>query len=281
VQVLGHRTRPLLDFYHVMMLLTWTQTLAFIAAAYLVVNALFAVGYLVTGGIANSHGTFLDAFFFSVQTMGTIGYGAMYPQTFAANWLVVIESIVSITLTALATGLVFAKFSRPTARVVFTREAVISPHNGTPSLMFRVGNERRNRIVDARIHVTLLRGETLKEGSRFYRQLDLKLSRDHSLSLSRSWSIFHVIDETSPLFGATPESLVEADAEVQVLVVGLDDTSMQIVQASHRYFAEQVIFGARHIDILNEDEDGNVTLDLTKFHDTTPSGATDDFPYPL
>src|SRR5215471_509692 len=234
IRIVGLHPRPLLDFYHGMMQLTWTATLLVIGAAYLVVNALFALGYLATGGVENAApGSFADAFYFSVETMGTIGYGAMFPKSDAANVLMVAESITSLILTALATGLVFAKFSRPTARVIFTREAVISPWNGVPTLMLRIGNARGNLIVDARIRMVLIRTEKLAEGGTFYRMVDLKLTRAHALSLTRSWSVQHAIDEHSPLYGATHESLVEQEVELQVLMVGLDDTSMQTIHASH------------------------------------------------
>src|SRR4029077_8819838 len=134
--------------------------LGVIALGYLVANALYAVAYELVGGIENAKvGSFGDAFFFSVQTMGTIGYGAMYPKTLAANMLVVSESLVSLILTALATGLVFAKFSRPNARIVFSDYAVICPFNGVPTLMFRIGNERGNAIVDAQIRAIATRTE--------------------------------------------------------------------------------------------------------------------------
>jgi inward rectifier potassium channel len=282
VRVHGARKTPLRDFYYATLGQPWSVTLLMIASAFLAVNALFALGYWVAGGIANANPhSFADAFFFSVQTMGTIGYGAMYPASRAANWLVVAESIVGLTLTALATGLIFAKFSRPTARIVFSREAAISPMNGIPTLMFRIGNERRNPIVDAKIRVSLVRTELTHEGKTFYRMQDLKLTRDRALSLSRSWSVIHAIDETSPLRDATPDSLVRDEAELQVLVVGLDDTSMQPVHARHQYSVDCIRWGARLVDILSEADDGALVLNLRLFHDVEPTPPTSDFPYSL
>src|SRR4051812_37199282 len=199
--IIGHRRTPLRDFYHALLQMPWWGTLATISALYLVANALFALGYLATGGLAHAEpGSFGDAFFFSVQTMGTIGYGAMYPTTRLANAVVVLESIVGLLVTALATGLVFAKFSRSTARVVFSREAVISPLDGVPTLSFRVGNERGNAIVDVQLRMTMVRTEVTREGSTFYRTLDVKLVRDRILSLARSWTVMHRIDDASPFF---------------------------------------------------------------------------------
>jgi inward rectifier potassium channel len=280
-QVIGAEDAPLSDFYHALLRLPWQVTFAVIAGTFLVANAIFAVAYLLVGGVAHAQpSSFLDAYFFSVQTMGTIGYGVLAPETPAANFVVVVESITGLTLTALATGLVFAKFSRSTARLVFSREAVICPMNGVPTLMFRMSNQRGNQIVGARIRVALGRTEKTAEGETFYRTLDLRLQRDHLLSLSRSWSVLHTIDETSPLHGETPESLVSKEVELQVLVVGLDDISMQTVHAGHRYFTHQVLFGRRNVDVLSEAPDGDIVLDLRKFHDTEATKPTASFPYP-
>jgi inward rectifier potassium channel len=279
VRVIGAPRTPLRDFYHALMQLGWPATIGFIAFVYFVVNLVFASAYFECDGIehADPH-SFLDAFYFSVQTMGTIGYGFMYPKTHFANAVVVVESTASIILTALATGLVFAKFSRPTARLMFSERMTFSPMNGVPTLAFRVGNQRRNRIVEAQLRVSLARTERTLEGKDFYRSTDLKLVRDR-LSLTRSWNVLHVVDETSPLFGATPESLAAAGAEFNVRVSGLDDTWMQVVHAQYRYPAEQVAFGYRLADILSDS--GNlITLDLTKFHDIEPAEPLPGFPYP-
>jgi inward rectifier potassium channel len=281
IRVVGAERAPLSDFYHGLLHQPWRVTIAAIAGAFLAANALFAVAYLFVGGIAHeSPDSFADAFFFSVQTMGTIGYGNLYPESFGANVLVVAESITSLTLTALATGLVFAKFSRSTARLVFTRHAVISPLNGVPTLQFRLGNQRGNQIVDARIRVVLMRTEKLLEGGTFYRMFDLKLTRDHSLSLQRSWSVLHVIDESSPLHGETPETAEQKEIEMQVSVVGLDDITMQPVHGQHRFFTHQILWGQRMADILSEATDGDLVLDLHKFHHTEPTAPTATFPYP-
>jgi inward rectifier potassium channel len=280
-QLVGDRETPLRDFYHALLRLPWWVTFAVIAGSFLVANALFAVVFVFVGGITNARpGSFLDAFFFSVQTMGTIGYGSFSPETPAANGVVVLESITGLTLTALATGLVFAKFSRSTARLIFSRDAVVCPMNGVPTLQFRMSNQRGNQIVGARVRVALLRTETTAEGETFYRTLDLKLQRDHILSLSRSWSALHTIDETSPLRGESPASLVTKEIELQILLVGLDDVSMQTVHASHRYFTHQILYGRRLVDIVSETPEGDVRLDLRRFHDTEPSRPTASFPYP-
>jgi inward rectifier potassium channel len=281
IHVLGDRRAPLRDFYHALLRRPWWVTIAAISGVFLVANAVYAVAYLIAGGIAHAgpH-SFGDAFFFSVETMGTIGYGAMYPESTAANVLMVAESITSLTLTALATGLVFAKFSRSTARVIFTREAAISPVGGVPTLMFRISNQRGNLIVDAQIRTVLVRKEISAEGDVFYPMLDLRLTRERALSLSRSWSVRHTIDEESPLFGKTPEALAADETEIGVMLLGLDETTMQPIHASHQYFTHQVVWGARHADIISEADNGDLRLDLDKFHDIEPTRPTPQFPYP-
>ena len=281
IVVVGDKRSPLRDFYHSLLRRPWRVTIATISAVFLVANALFALAYMASDGIAHAErGSFSDAFFFSVQTMGTIGYGALFPQSPLANFLVVAESITSLLLTALSTGLVFAKFSRSTARIVFTREVVIAPMNGVPTLMIRMGNMRGNQIVDVQIRVVITRTERTAENTNFYRMHDLRLTRERALSLSRSWTVLHTITPDSPLHGQTPDTCAQADLELMIMVVGMDDITMQPVHASQRYFARQILWGARFDDILHERADGNLVLDLNKFHDTVPASPTADFPYP-
>lgn len=279
IRIIGAPRAPLRDFYHALMRLSWPTTIGAVVVVYFAVNGFFACLYLWVAGIANATpGSLRDAFFFSVQTMGTIGYGAMYPQSNGANVLVAVESATGLVLTALATGLVFARFSRPTARLIFSREATMSPMNGVPTLSFRIGNLRANRIVEAQIRVAMVRTERLTEGGAFYRMLDLKLARDRA-SLSRSWTVLHHVDNESPLFGETPQSLDEKEVELMVTVAGLDDTWMQTVVAEHRYGNSRIVWGAKHADVLSED--GSIlTLDLRKFHDVVPTQPTESFPYP-
>jgi len=285
IQVVGDQRSPLRDYYHALLRMPWWFTLVSVAVIFLGANALFACCYLLTGGVARAAPqptafAFADAFFFSVPPMGTVGYGAMYPESRAANIVVTVESLVGVILTALVTGLVFAKFSRSTARMLFSREVVISPMDGVPTLMLRVGNQRGNKIVDAHMKLTMVRNEHTAEGSTFYRTLDLKLTRDHVLSLQRTWSLQHRIDAASPFFGQSPQSLAEQEVELHLMVTGTDDITMQPVHADHRYFSRQILWGRRHVDVLSETPDGNLILDLRPFHETEPTRPTADFPYP-
>jgi inward rectifier potassium channel len=281
VTVVGAPATTLRDFYHLFLRAPWSSALAAIVGAYLALNAVFAIAYYLCGGIANARaGSFFDAFCFSVQTMGTVGYGAMYPASTAANIVVIAESVTSLIVTAVATGLVFAKFSRSSARVAFSAQAVIGPMDGVPTLMLRVGNERGNSILEATIRISVIRTEKTKEGSTFYRMYDLKLTRDRSPAMARSWTVLHPIVSDSPLFGATPESAEKDEIELVATLVGVDDTSLQPVHARRRYQASEVVWGARHADVLSEDEHGNVILDIRRFHDIVPTEPIDGFPYP-
>jgi inward rectifier potassium channel len=259
----------------------WSLLLLSIAAAFLAVNAVFAIGYFTMGGVTGAQpGSFRDAFFFSVQTMGTVGYGAMYPASTAANVLVVGEAVVGLIFTAVATGIVFARFSRTTGELVFSRNVCISRMDGVPTLSFRLGNDRSGTIFEARVSVTVIRTEKTVEGTLFYRMYDVDLVRDRSQALARSFNVMHAITEKSPLFDATPESLEKDEVELTVNVVGTDGTSLQPVHGRHRYEAKDILWGARLADVLSERPDGRLVLDVRKFHDTVPTKPDATFPFP-
>lgn len=224
-------------------------------------------------------GSFIDAYAFSVQTMATIGYGAMYPQGSAAQGIAVAEAVVGLLVNALATGLIFAKFSQPTSAVVFSSKVAIAPMNGVPTLSFRVGNDRANSILEATIRVSLVRTERTLEGVLFYRMYDLKLVRDRSPALARSWTVLHSITDDSPLFQRTPERCTQEEIELVATVVGTDDTSLQPVHGRHRYLTSDILWGARHVDVLSERSDGVLVLDIRRFDELVPTEPTEQFPF--
>lgn len=270
------------DFHYRFLRAPWWLALTAIVIAFLLLNAAYALLYLWTGGIKHARpGSFGDAFYFSVQTMGTIGYGDMYPMSGAANTLVVSEAVAGLIVSALVTGLVFSKFSQLRPRVAFTRTITVAPMDGVPSLMFRLGNERGNQIVEAVLHVVMIRTLHTREGMTFYKMIDLPLVRERSQTFTRSWTAIHSITEDSPLYGMTEQEMRKEELEFVVTVVGTDDTSLQPVHARRNYTHRDVVWGARHADILTERADGTLVLDLTKFHDTVPTRATADFPYGL
>src|SRR5579883_1835116 len=243
IERVNYREISSLDVYHTLLTVSWRGFFALLSAVYVVFNLVFALLFLIEpGGIANARpGSFLDAFFFSVQTMGTIGYGQMYPQTLYANLLVTLEALLSLTGLALATGLIFARFSRPTARVLFSRNALIASYDGTPTLMFRAANQRRNLIFEAQVNLALLRNETTAEGVYMRRFHDLHVARRRTPAFSLTWTIMHPLDEKSPLWGATPESLKADQVEVVVTLTGTDETFAQPVYARHSYIADEIV----------------------------------------
>jgi len=212
--------------------------------------------------------------------MGTIGYGVMHPLSPAAEALVTAEVIVGVSLVALASGILFAKFSVPRARMVFAEWATIGPFDGVPTLMFRLGNERASQVIEAIVRVVVIRTERTAEGVLFYRMRDLQLARDRSPALARSWTVLHPIDASSPLYGATPETLAAEEAEFMLTVVGIDETSAQNLHARHTYGQERVRWGARPADMLSEMRDGRLQLDVREFHRVVPTSPTAAFPYP-
>jgi inward rectifier potassium channel len=268
------------DAYHYFLRLTWPRALGVLVAAYLALNTVFALAYLLVGGVTHMQaGSFLDAYAFSVQTLGTIGYGTMSPETRAAQALVTLESVSALLFTALSTGLLFAKFSQPVGRVAFATYATVAPMDGVPTLMVRVGNERGNAIVDAQVRLVAMRTVKTREGVTFYRMEDLAPRRDRTPAMNRSWTVMHTLDERSPLHGATPASLASDETELMVSLVGVDDTSYQPVHARAIYENQQILFGARHADVLSETADGNVVLDVGRFDEVVGTAATADFPY--
>lgn len=272
VEGLGAWYNYLRDPYHLLLTIPWAGFLALICVGYVLANALFALAYILGGnGIENARpGNFLDAFFFSVQTMASIGYGAMYPRSTFANFLVTIESLVGLFGVTMATGLMFARFSRPTARVVFSRVAIIAPYEGVPTLMFRTANQRRNLILEAALRVSLARDEITTEGDFMRRIYDLKLIRSQNPSFSLSWTAMHPIDDRSPLYGVTPEALDEDEATIIITLTGLDETVGQNIYAHHTFAANDILWNMRFVDILAWTPNGDRYIDYSHFHDVKP-----------
>jgi len=263
------------DLYHHLLSASWPRLLATMALLYLASNALFALVYLAQpGSIENARPeSFVDAFFFSVQTMATIGYGKLVPRTVLANILVTAEALFGLLAVAMATGLMFAKFSRPTARVLFSRRAVIAPHDGVPCLMFRMANARGNNVAQAQLDVVLAREEITLEGERMRRFHDLALLRPRSTLFALSWTAIHPITERSPLRGATSDSLGATQAEIVVSLMGYDESLAQTVHARHRYQPGDIAWGARFADILVTEPAGARRIDYARFHDVVLLGT--------
>jgi inward rectifier potassium channel len=257
------------DPYHLLLAIPWVGFVGAIALLYLSINILFALAYLAGGdSIANAHpGSFLDAFFFSVQTFASIGYGAMYPQTRYANSCVTLEALVSLVSIAVLTGLAFARFSHPTTRVMFSQVAVVTPHDGVPTLIFRAANQRHNHILEAQLRVYLIREEVTAEGKFALKIHDLELVRSQSPSFIATWLVLHPIQESSPLYGRTGESLLTTKTIITVSLSGIDETLAQVVHARHVYTAEEILWDQQFVDIIHHTSDGQRYIDYTYFHE--------------
>lgn len=264
------------DFYHWLIQISWSKLWVIIIGFYLIINTIFTFLYLASSnGIANAQpGSFNDAFSFSVQTMATIGYGAMYPTNTYTHILVTIEVFIGLISMAMITGLMFARFSLPTARVLFSKVAVISPYNGIPTLMFRIANQRQNWIVETQVRVTLLMDkEVSTEGHSLRRFCDLKLVRSQTPMLALTWLVMHQIDKNSPLYDWSEDNfdkLNNQDMRFFVMLTGLDETVSQTINARHIYTLDQIMWHQRFVDIMFTSADGQNYVDYSHFHDVMP-----------
>jgi inward rectifier potassium channel len=263
--------------YHTLLNASWGRFLAFVGAVHLLVNLTFACAYLLCGRGALDGpedvvfgNAFLRAFFFSVETFSTIGYGNVTPRGVPANFVVMAESFVSVLFVALATGLIFARFSRPTAKILFSRNAVVAPYRGITAFMFRVTNARNNSIMELQATVLLARFENVN--GRLLRQFyPLSLERERVSLFPLSWTVVHAITEDSPLQGLAREELIESNAEVLILLKGIDETFSQQVHARSSYKADEIVWNARFGDIYDRTADtGLLTVDIRKLNDIEP-----------
>ena len=267
VRFVGPRRISLPDLYHLLITARWRTLALIFTTLFLGFNCVFSLLYLMAGPcIENARpGSFWDHFFFSVQTMATVGYGTMAPKTFYANALVTVEIMMGLILFAVTTGIVFSKFSRPTARVLFTRNAVFTNLNEKPMLLFRMANVRLNQIVDASVQLHLLRTEVTKEGVEFRRFYEIPLERSASPIFILSWTVMHSINTESPLHGLSVNDLQRMKAQLHVSVTGIDSDFSQTVHARHVYRIEDLIWGGFFEDVLQVLPDGTNALDLSKF----------------
>lgn len=259
--------------YHTVLTMSWTKYFLLVASGYFLTNILFAAGYLVCGDQALSGteagglgGRFLEAFFFSVQTLATIGYGKVTPSGFAANMLVSIEALVGLLGFALATGLLFARFSRPDAKIIFSEKAVIAPYRAMTAFEFRIANERSNQLIEVEATVVLSRFETV-DGLHVRKFYPLELERPKVMFMPLHWVIVHAIGAASPLAGLTERDLEASDAEFLILLTAVDETFSQTVHARTSYKYSEVVWGAKFGDIFWKSDDGAMGIDLRKIHD--------------
>ena len=260
------------DAYQWLLALNWPRFALFIAAIYITINLVFAELYTLGGNsIAELRpGSFVEAFFFSVQTLATVGYGHMYPQTLYGHVVTTLEIIAGMFGLAVMTGLIFVRFSRPTARILFSKSIVIAPFNGHPALMLRIANLRHHSLVEAEFRIMLTRDEPILEDKSFRHFYTLKLAFDRLIVFPAALTLRHIIDEQSPLHGATAESLEKSRSIFMVSVVGVETVIPAAVQSQQDYTWRDVRFGERFVDVYTQLEQGRLTVDYGRLHDTEP-----------
>lgn len=259
--------------YHVLVTMSWPRFLLLSGALFMVVNLVFALAYWVMGpaallspGADKFGGEFLQAFFFSVETFATIGYGHVAPMGVPANLVMTAESIVGVLAQALVTGFTFARFARPTANILFSDNALIAPYRGGTAFMFRIVNRRSNQIIELGAQVILATMEQTPSGrKRTFKPLVLERSRVTFFPLS--WTVVHPIDEASPLWGVSEDQLRAMDAEVLILLSGHDETFAQQVHARSSYKATDVVWNAKFKNIFESAESGDVKLAVNRVHE--------------
>jgi inward rectifier potassium channel len=261
--------------YHQLLTASWRRFLAAVTLSYLALNFVFALAYLACGpdalvgsGAAMMGGRFAQAFFFSIQTFATIGYGQVAPNGTAANLVVTVEALIGLMYQALATGLLFARFTRPTAVLLFSREAVVGPYRDGQGLMFRIANKRRNEIIELQAQVLFSAVEPDGRGGTVRRYVFLPLERNRVTFFPLSWTIVHPIDAASPLANRTSEDLERAEAEILVLLSGVDEALEQTVHARSSYRAHEIVWNARFQSMyLRTDARSRVSVDISRVHE--------------
>jgi inward rectifier potassium channel len=272
------RRSSLFDLYHMLLSMRWRMVFLLVTIVYLLVNIAFGTAFYL-GGPDALHGIqstspserWLECFFFSVQTLATIGYGGISPNTHFAHFLVTIEALTGLIGLTLITGMIFSRFSRPTARIRFSEHALITRLDGQPCLIFRMANARLNQITQAQVYVSLARSETTKEGLRYREFYDLKLERERSLLFAMTWTVVHPICEGSPLYGQTKESLLASDTEIITTFTGTDETYLQMVHARFSYAPFDIEWNTDFQDMVSRDSNGYFTVRLEKIDATRPS----------
>jgi inward rectifier potassium channel len=259
--------------YHSLITMSWLKFNLLVFTYYILVNVLFGTAYYLCGEEAllgtagrSTVARFIDDFFFSVQTSTTIGYGRISPVGIAANVLVSVEAMAGLLGFALSTSLLFARFSKPNAKIIFSHQGVIAPYRGITAFEFRIANERSNQLIQVEVSVILSRIERdTATGSRKFHKLSLE--REQVVFFPLNWTIVHPIDEKSPLFGVSRESFFDSDPEFLILLTGTDDTFSQTVHARSSYKANEIVWGAKFSDMFQKSSNGIVSVDLHRIHD--------------
>lgn len=269
----GLRFWESLSAYHYLLTISWPKFFGLVVLGFLGANAFFALLYMAAGegALSGTHagtvpGRFLEEFFFSVHTLATIGYGTIAPVTLLANVIVTIETLVGLISVAVVAGISFARFSRPIANILFSRNAVVAPYRGGRAFMFRLVNRRSSELVEVEVKVMLSRRRRGSAGDREF--LPLALERDRVSFFPLSWTVVHPIDAGSPLVDWTEEDVASCDAEFLILLNAFDETFSQTVHTRTSYKSEEIVWGARFVSMFRpRDERGTISVDIGKLHD--------------
>jgi inward rectifier potassium channel len=260
------------DLYHQFLTIRWPTFFAVVAGVFLLGNSAFALLYMLgKHPIANqAPDGFFGAFFFSVETLATVGYGDMHPQTVYGHVIATIEIFSGLSGLAVFTGLIFTRFSRPHAKILFARHPIIRPLDGIPTLMIRAANARQNVIAEASARLRLLRLDVTTEGYQNRKLYDLTLTRDQHPIFTLGWNLTHVIDASSPLYNETAETMAASGTTLILSLAGVDETTSQTMRSRQIYGSELIRWNHRYPDLIEQDEQGMNYVDYTKFHDTEP-----------
>ena len=275
----GLGLRSQFSLYHALLTMSWPRFLGVCALHFFGINLGFAACYIAAGPGAilgepavDLAGRWWQAFFFAVETSSTVGYGHLFPGTYTAEWIMTIQALFGILTVALITGLVFARFSRPMADILFSRRGVIAPFGDGTAFMFRIANRRRNQLVNLSARVILALRDSQMTGRRSFHDLPLERSRVDFFPLH--WTLVHPIDEKSPLYGITETQLGELEAEFLILLRGFDETFSQEVHTRSSYAAPEITWGAKFASVFEAPtEDEPITIDLSRLHDTKSVGT--------
>ncbi len=258
------------DIYHWILTLTWSRFAALLLGIYLLVNIAFA-GLYALGGKCVAElppGSFSDAFFFSVETLATVGYGHMYPDTFYGHCVTTVEIVVGMFGMAVVTGLIFVRFARPTARLLFSKNIVIAPFDGVPTLMIRVANLRHHSMAEAQFRMVMIRHEFTLEKEDIRRFYPLKLEMNHAIAFPVAMTLRHRIDETSPLWGMNEEDVRRTDVRILVSIVCIDSVIPASIQSANDYTSDDILWNRRFVEIYSEAVSNRYTVDYGRLHET-------------
>lgn len=266
----GQSFEAWLNIYNRFIMMPWKIFFLIVLLVYLILNFIFAITYYMIGvehligvNMTSTHSQFWDAFFFSAQSLTTVGYGRISPDGFAASWVSSIESLMGLMMFAIVTGLLYGRFSRPTARILFSGNALIAPYLNINALMFRMVNERSNQLINMEVSMVFSKIE-VRNGVPNRRYYALPLERAKVNFFPTDWTIVHPLTEDSPLYNETPESLAASDSEFMIAIQGIDDTFADAVYVRHSYKSEELIWGAKFTPMIEDDGDEVYVLDLKK-----------------